>query len=93
VSLCRFHHHAVHEGGFSIEILDDGALRFLRPDGDAVENVAPGCAQPPGDWRQLPVGAITTHWKGERMNFDLGVEVLLQKAKRAKNVPAGTPPP
>ena len=33
VSLCRFHHRAVHEGGFSVEILDDGALRFVRPNG------------------------------------------------------------
>jgi hypothetical protein len=93
VSLCRFHHHAVHEGGFSIDILDDGALRFLKPNGDAVDNVFPGCTQPPGDWRQLPAGAITTHWKGERMNFDLGIEVLFQQARRAKNVPAGTSTP
>ena len=36
VSLCRFHHRAVHEGGFDVEILDDGALRFVRPDGEPV---------------------------------------------------------
>ncbi len=35
VSLCRFHHHAVHEGGIRIEILDDGGLRFVKPDGVA----------------------------------------------------------
>ena len=33
VSLCRFHHRAVHEGGIRIEILDDGALRFVKPNG------------------------------------------------------------
>src|SRR5688500_6984904 len=33
VSLCRFHHRAVHEGGFRIEILDDGAFRFVNPKG------------------------------------------------------------
>src|SRR6188474_1006350 len=33
VSLCRFHHRAVHEDGFNVEILDDGALRFVGPDG------------------------------------------------------------
>jgi hypothetical protein len=30
VLLCRFHHRLVHEGGFAIQVLDDGALRFLR---------------------------------------------------------------
>ena len=35
VSLCRFHHRAVHEGGFNVEILDDGAFRFIDPNGDA----------------------------------------------------------
>jgi len=29
-------------------------------------------------------------WRGERMDLGLGVEVLLQQAKRAKDVPAGT---
>jgi hypothetical protein len=38
VSLCRFHHRAVHEGGFDVVTLDDGALRFVRPDGEAVES-------------------------------------------------------
>ena len=33
VSLCRFHHRQVHEGRVAVEVLDDGALRFLRADG------------------------------------------------------------
>ena len=41
VSLCRFHHRAVHEGGFNVEILDDGALRFVRPDGEPVDGASP----------------------------------------------------
>ena len=56
VSLCRFHHHAVHEGGIRIEILDDGALRFVKPNGAAIDSVAPGYTQPLGDWKQLPAG-------------------------------------
>src|SRR6185295_6170416 len=31
--LCRFHHRQVHEGGVAIDILNDGALRFLMKDG------------------------------------------------------------
>jgi hypothetical protein len=91
VSLCRFHHRAVHEGGFRIEILDDGALRFLKPNGDAVDNIAPGCAQLPGDANQLPTGRFEPCWCGDRMNLGMAVDVLIQIARRVKRVPAGTP--
>ena len=90
VSLCRFHHRAVHEGGYRIEKLDDGVLRFVRPNGKAADSVAPGCMQPLGDWTQLPRGDAKWNWKGDRMNLDLAVDVLVQKAARARNVPAGT---
>jgi len=90
VSLCRFHHHAVHEGGIRIQVLDDGALRFIKPNGKAIDSELPGCTQPLGDWRCLPVGTEVSRWKGERMDYDLGVEVLMQQANRAKDVPAGT---
>ena len=90
VSLCRFHHRAVHEGGYRIEKLDDGALRFVSPKGSALGSITPGCTQPLGDWTQLPRGTATWNWKGERMNLDLAVDVLVQEAARAKNVPAGT---
>jgi hypothetical protein len=90
VSLCRFHHHAVHEGGIRIEILDDGALRFRKPNGASVDSVAPGFTQPLGDWTQLPAGTLVNKWAGERMDYGLGIEVLLQQARRGKNVPAGT---
>jgi hypothetical protein len=90
VSLCRFHHRAVHEGGFRIEMLDDGALRFVKPDGEAVDNVAPGYTQPPGDWTKMPEGKMSNRWRGEKMDLDLAIEVMMQNAKRAKDVPAGT---
>jgi Domain of unknown function (DUF222)/HNH endonuclease len=90
VSLCRFHHHAVHEGGIRIEMLDDGALRFVKQNGTAIDGVAPGCTQPLGDWRKLPAGTAVNRWTGERMDYGLAVEVLMQQARRAKDVPAGT---
>ena len=90
VSLCRFHHRAVHEGGIRIEILDDGALRFAKPDGRSVNGVAPGFTQPLSDWRLLPASAAVSHWRGDRMDYGLAIEVLMQLARRAKNNPAGT---
>jgi hypothetical protein len=79
LSLCRFHHRAVHEGGINIEVLDDGALRFLNREGDAVTNVY---TQPPGDWRQLPNGTASVY-RGDHMDYALAVDVLLQQASRA----------
>jgi hypothetical protein len=90
VSLCRFHHRSVHEGGIRIERLDDGALRFVRPDGESVESVAPGYAQPKADWRQMPGGEMVNRWRGEKMDLDLAIDVLMQKRPRGKDVPAGT---
>jgi hypothetical protein len=90
LSLCRFHHRAVHEGGIQIVRLDDGALRFVKANGDSVDSVAPGFAQPLGDWQQLPSGSLVNKWRGERMDYGLAIEVLIQSARRANDVPAGT---
>jgi hypothetical protein len=90
VSLCRFHHHAVHEGGICIEKLDDGALRFVKRNGEAIDSVLPGCTQPLGDWRCLPAATEVSCYRGDRMDLGLAVDVLIQQTKRAKDVPAGT---
>jgi uncharacterized protein DUF222/HNH endonuclease len=91
ISLCRFHHRAVHEGGIRIERLDDGALRFVKPNGKPIDSIAPAHARPLGDWRQLPVATeALAAYRGDRMDYGLAIEVLLQQANRAKNVPAGT---
>jgi hypothetical protein len=48
VTLCRFHHRKVHEGQVVVQMLDDGAIRFVQPDGESFES-----AHPMGDWREL----------------------------------------
>jgi len=35
--LCKRHHRMVHEGGYTMERLPDGAWRFTRPTGDVVK--------------------------------------------------------
>jgi hypothetical protein len=101
VQLCRFHHRQVHEGRAVITRLDDGALRFVRPDGRMFESPDPGSMKPCQEWResmvaQHPQGTdinprtATTHWRGERMDYGLAIEVLLQKAARGKNISAET---
>ncbi|HTU66461.1 MAG TPA: DUF222 domain-containing protein [Steroidobacteraceae bacterium] len=87
VSVCRFHHRAVHEGGYRIERLDDGALRFVRPGGNPVGET---CTQPPGDRHQMPDGEMVNRWRGERMDLAHALDVLYGAGRRARNVPAGT---
>ena len=92
VSLCRFHHRAVHEGGFDVRVLDDGALRFVDARGQVVDRVVPGCAQPGGDASQLPAGKFADSWRGERMDMDLAVDLLIQRSRKGTDVPAGASP-
>jgi hypothetical protein len=99
VQLCRFHHRQVHEGRVVIQSLDEGALRFLRPDGQSFDSVAPEHTRPLCDWRQLPTvrdpqgiridqNTATTRWRGERMDHGLAIDVLLQQARRGHGVSA-----
>ena len=97
--LCRFHHRQVHEGRVEIRVLDDGALRFLKPDGQAFDSVAPEHTRPLSHWGHLCAqhqeegihitsDTAKTLWRGESMDYGLAVEVLLQQARRARNVSA-----
>jgi hypothetical protein len=61
--LCRFHHRQVHEGGVTVQPLNDGALRFAMKDGRSFDSLVParaGDEQGPhavdvlrGDWTHL----------------------------------------
>jgi hypothetical protein len=53
VLLCKRHHRAVHEEGFSVELLPCGEARFRRPDGRWLPDV-PAAPPLPAD----PVGAL-----------------------------------
>jgi hypothetical protein len=101
LTLCRFHHRQVHEGGVLIRVLDDGAVRFLRQDGSAFDGVAPGCVRPLADWTRLAAAdrslgihidhrTAATRWRGEEMDYGLAIETLLHQARRARNVSAET---
>ena len=91
VTLCRFHHRQVHEGQVAVLILDDGAFRFVRPDGKSFESPAPEST----DWADLvashetqcirvTAGTAITRWTGEALDYDLAIGCLLERARRAK---------
>ena len=75
VSLCRFHHRQVHEGGVRVERLDDGAWRFVKPSGEAFVSAAAQRTWPldlmaANRAHGLAIDASTaaTRWRGERMD-------------------------
>ena len=93
VTLCRLHHRLVHEGEIIVETQDGGGWSFLHPDGRHFEIIR---RTPPAEyhWEDLGVShaelgihidddTAATRWRGERMDYDLGVWVLCQQAARA----------
>jgi hypothetical protein len=104
--LCRRHHRAVHEEGYQIERLSDGALRFRRPDGGPLPDV-PAPATVPAD----PVAALRARhaaqglrlhartglaqWFGERLDVGWALDVLhpLTRARSTGPRPRSGPGP
>jgi hypothetical protein len=95
VSLCRFHHRAVHEGGVRIERCDDGAWRFVNARGEALFGCAPGHTPPLAHWTQLAAAhaergieidarTAATGWRGERMDYAIAVDALLYRAAHSQ---------
>ena len=83
VTLCRFHHRQVHEGRVIVQILDDGAFRFIRSDGESFESPAPRST----DWKPpIPITATTaiTRWTGEALDYPQAIEWLSRNAERQK---------
>ena len=85
--LCRRHHRAVHEEGYTVARGPDGALQFRRPDGRLVPEVpapAPVPAKPvealrtSHDAEGLHIDARTgcARWLGEGLNVGWAIDVL-----------------
>ena len=91
--LCRRHHRAVHEDGYTVERKADGELEFRRPDGRVLPDVP---APPPV--REDPVAAMRARhladgfclhartglpsWLGEGLNVGYAIDVLHPVATR-----------
>jgi hypothetical protein len=85
--LCRRHHRAVHEDGFTMERECDGELRFRRPDGLLLPQVPAPAAVPAdavaavrarneGEGRQIGSRTPTALWLGERLDVGYALDVL-----------------
>src|SRR6202789_933767 len=94
VTLCRLHHRLVHEGQIRIETPPEGGWRFVRPDGrhyEVIRRTAP--AEYTGEELghthadlgiRIDRDTAATRWRGERMDYELGVWILCQRVERAR---------
>ncbi|MEQ8841464.1 MAG: DUF222 domain-containing protein [Acidimicrobiales bacterium] len=97
VSLCGFHHHAVHEGGWSVAVVDHTVV-WSDPDGvPATVEPLTGSAQPVGEaGRRADVdhSSIESRWVNDRLDFGFVVSVIIEHCIAARSkldrVPAGT---
>ena len=88
VLACRFHHRALHEGGFRVVPADTaGQFRFLRPDGTPLPAEPPlarweGAPLAPTDARLAAAGigigphTATPEWYGESLHLTAALDVL-----------------
>ena len=90
--LCKFHHRALHEGGFAIQVLDDGALRFVDQAGRTVQAAVPmrgdlGSIVRYHEHHGPCIGPETavTRWCGEAMDYDIAIGCLVNKRLRNKD--------
>jgi hypothetical protein len=91
ITLCHFHHHLMHEGGFSVERTDDGLVVFREPDGSRIRDTFAVTGRFRGNTlaarnreRGIAVGpkTIVTRWLGEAMDYSIAIDALL--AARAR---------
>ena len=95
VTLCRLHHRLVHEGEITVEALAGGGWRFLHPDGRHFEIIRCSKFVDYGDddlesthaelGIHIDSDTAATRWRGERMDYDLGVWILCNQAARARS--------
>jgi 5-methylcytosine-specific restriction endonuclease McrA len=104
VLLCRRHHRAVHEEGFTVELRDDGDAHFWWPDGRRLpaapaapwwtgRPLAPTDAELADADITIDAHTATPEWHGERLDLGWAIDVLrwpVSSGSRARDVPAGT---
>ena len=88
--LCRFHHHAVHEGGWQVSADPVAGFRFQSPNGRTVD------ATPPIHTGRRD--AVNAHnrtardgrcrWGGERLDLDFALDALFCDRDRAARMDA-----
>ena len=91
--LCPFHHRLVHEGGFDVHRLDDGAYRFVSPHGWTVRPPqTPGPSSPAvivahNETLGLTIDGrtATARWDGQPVDYDQAVMLAMASWEAGDN--------
>jgi hypothetical protein len=94
VLLCSAHHHAHHDGMFSIHTTRRGRFRFQRPDGrNLSQRVTPAALADTStpidndhDHDRIRPDAATTRWDGSRIDRHYATACLAQTRQRSRDV-------
>jgi hypothetical protein len=97
VSLCSFHHHQVHEGGWTIEILESTTIAWTDPHGQPATieplngNTTP--IETCGRQHGVDQRSIESQWHNDHLDFGFVISVIIEHSlnQQQQNVPAGTP--
>ena len=92
VMLCRWHHRAVHEEGYTVERRSDGELRFRWPNGRVIPDIPPPPDLPADPMaiilEQNKANGLDLHartaipgWLGERLDVGYAIDVLHPAAR------------
>jgi hypothetical protein len=91
--LCRTHHRAVHEGGWTITGTPQGVVQFVAPSGQTVNDVitAPIGDKTHVDAHQRTATDARCRWLGERLDLSMALDALHSRRPHP-TCPAGTLP-
>jgi hypothetical protein len=88
VSLCKAHHHAIHDRGYRVIAAADGGFEFFAPGGRALPGVVPLTTTDPCGPVSLPVPIIDPEriptWKGETFTLDYIISTLRQSREHRR---------
>jgi hypothetical protein len=101
--LCRRHHRAVHEEGFSMELLPNGEARFYRPDGRPLPEAPalPVAAREPvtalverlaSQGVAVDARATLPDWWGGPVDYGWAIDWLRWRAGQTRHPPPGDGP-
>jgi 5-methylcytosine-specific restriction endonuclease McrA len=93
VSLCKFHHTAVHDRGCLIAARDDGSFAFYAPCGTPIP-ASPALPTPDGGIAdvhdaEITPDTITPPWYGERLDLDYAIYTCLANEQVRRDREAG----
>jgi len=88
VTLCRFHHRLLHEGGFGLDVSADGGFEFRRPDGRRVDETSDrdgrfcGSVLAAMNAARGVMPREPPRWTGQPIDYGLAVEYMQHREQK-----------